>query len=68
MEESSCSGADIIRKGWDDNHWPAPELSERTQPDETMMTLLLAKDEKVKESKHDVGENIGENVGVSTNH
>ena len=39
--EKAGSGADIIRKGWDDNHWPAPELSERTQPDETMMTLTI---------------------------
>ena len=38
--EKAGSGADIIRKGWDDNHWPAPELSERTLPDETMMTML----------------------------
>lgn len=44
--EKAGSGADIIRKGWDDNHWPAPELSERTQPDETMMMLRLA-DESV---------------------
>lgn len=50
-------------KGWDDNHWPAPELSERTQPDETMMTLQLVKDEKVKDDKHDVGDDVGEVVG-----
>ncbi len=58
--EKAGSGADIIKKGWDDNHWPAPELLERIQPDETMMTMLLAKDEKFKESKHDVGENVGD--------
>jgi ATP-dependent DNA helicase RecG len=39
--EKAGSGADIIRKGWDDNHWPAPELTERMQPDETMMTLTI---------------------------
>lgn len=41
MVRRAGSGADIIRKGWDDNHWPAPELSERMQPDETMMTLTI---------------------------
>ena len=61
--EKAGSGADIIRKGWDDNHWPAPELSERTQPDETMMTLQLVHVEKDQESKHNVGENVGESVG-----
>ena len=39
--EKAGSGADIIKKGWSDNHWPAPELSERMQPDETMMTLTI---------------------------
>ena len=58
--EKAGSGADIIRKGWNDNHWPAPELSERTQPDETMMTLQLVCDEKRQENKHDVGENVGD--------
>ena len=58
--EKAGSGADIIRKGWDDNHWPTPELSERTQPDETMMTLRLVGNENVWESKHVVGENVGE--------
>ena len=50
-------------KGWDDNHWPAPELSERTQPDETMMTLQLVHDGSSLESKHHVGENVGETDG-----
>ena len=61
--EKAGSGADIIRKGWDDNHWPAPELSERTQPDETMMTLQLVHDGSSLESKHHVGENVGETDG-----
>ena len=61
--EKAGSGADIIGKGWGDNHWPAPELSERTQPDETTMTLQLVNNEKSQENKHDVGENVGEDVG-----
>ena len=60
--EKAGSGADIIRKGWNDNHWPAPELSERTQPDETMISLLLAKEEKDQENKRNVGENVGDNL------
>lgn len=37
--EKAGSGADIIKKGWDDNKWPQPVLSERVQPDEILMTL-----------------------------
>ena len=37
--EKAGSGADIIKKGWKDNKWPQPILSERVQPDETEMTL-----------------------------
>ena len=37
--EKAGSGADIIKKGWEDNKWPQPILSERVQPDETEMTL-----------------------------
>lgn len=39
--EKAGSGADIIRKGWEDNKWPQPELSERVQPDEIQITLAL---------------------------
>ena len=60
--EKAGSGADIIRKGWDDNHWPVSELSERTQPDETMMTLQLVSEAKSQEDKHNVGETVGGNV------
>lgn len=37
--EKAGSGADIIKKGWRDNKWPQPVLSERVQPNETEMTL-----------------------------
>ena len=59
--EKAGSGADIIRKGWDDNHWPVPVLSERTQPDETMMVLQLANAKGI-ENKHNVGENVGDGI------
>ena len=39
--EKAGSGADIIKKGWTDNKWPQPVLSERVQPDEILMTLVL---------------------------
>ena len=44
--EKAGSGADIIKKGWADNKWPQPELSERVQPDECLMTLTLKGDEE----------------------
>ena len=47
--------------GWNDNHWPVPVLSERTQPDETMMVLQLA-NEKGMDNKHNVGENVGDGI------
>lgn len=43
--EKAGSGADIIRKGWEDNKWPQPELSERVQPDEIQITLALVNGE-----------------------
>ena len=44
--EKAGSGADIIKKGWADNKWPQPELSERVQPDECLMTLALEGEEE----------------------
>lgn len=38
------------------------ELRERTQPDETMMTLQLVNNERSQENKHDVGEIVGEST------
>ena len=60
--EKAGSGADIIKKGWNDNQWPTPELTERTQPDETTMTLRLMVDAGGKERMHTVGEIVGETV------
>lgn len=60
--EKAGSGADIIKKGWNDNQWPTPELTERTQPDETTMTLKLMVDTGGKERMHNVGEVVGETV------
>lgn len=31
----------MTRKGWSDNKWPQPVLSERVQPDEILMTLSV---------------------------
>ena len=39
--EKAGGGADIIKKGWVDNKWPIPMLTERVQPDETLMTLVV---------------------------
>ena len=39
--EKAGSGADIIKKGWDDNKWPQPVLSERVQPNESILTLSV---------------------------
>ena len=48
--EKAGSGADIIKKGWKDNKWPQPVLSERVQPNESILTLSVG----------DVGEGVGE--------
>lgn len=39
--EKAGSGADIIEKGWEDNGWTRPSLSEKIQPEETLMTLFI---------------------------
>ena len=55
--EKAGSGADIIKKGWIDNKWPQPVLSERVQPDEILMTLVLEGGE----------ENVGKDFGKEQN-
>jgi predicted HTH transcriptional regulator len=50
--EKAGSGADIIKKGWRDNKWPQPVLSERVQPNESILTLSVG----------DVGENVTKDV------
>ena len=55
--EKAGSGADIIKKGCTDNKWPQPVLSERTQPDECLMTFALAVEE----------DGVGNNVGKEQN-
>ncbi len=59
--EKAGSGADIIKKGWTDNKWPQPVLSERVQPDECLMTLVLEGGEE------NVGKNVGKDVGKEQN-
>lgn len=39
--ENVESGADIIKKGWNDNKWPQPVLSKRVQPNESILTLSV---------------------------
>lgn len=57
--EKAGSGADIIKKGWRDNKWPQPVLSERVQPNETEMTLgieeVLESGQKTISEKNNVG-------------
>lgn len=47
--EKAGSGADIIKKGWEDNHWPMPVLTERVQPEETLMTFTITSQETSQE-------------------
>ena len=45
------------KKGWADNKWPQPKLSERTQPDECLMTLALeGGEENVRKEQNDLKE------------
>ena len=39
--EKAGSGADIIRKGWEDNGWKMPVISDRVQPEETEICFLI---------------------------
>ena len=39
--EKAGSGADIIRKGWEDNGWEMPVISERVQPEETEIRFQI---------------------------
>lgn len=55
--EKAGSGADIIKKGWEDNHWPMPVLTERVQPEETLMTLAIMSQETSQENTPAVPEN-----------
>jgi predicted HTH transcriptional regulator len=52
--EKAGSGADIIRKGWDDNNWPMPVLTERVQPEETLMTLVITSSDSSKVSPENI--------------
>ena len=59
--EKAGSGADIIKKGWADNKWTQPILSERTQPDECLMTLTLIS------GKSDFGKDFGKEQNGTKN-
>ena len=39
--EKAGSGADIIRKGWEDNGWEMPVISDRVQPEETEICFQI---------------------------
>jgi len=39
--ERAGSGADIILKGWKENHWPKPQIRELFDPDQVELTLSL---------------------------
>ena len=57
--EKAGSGADIIKKGWADNKWQQPMLSERVQPDECLMTLALSgAEEDVGKEQNDTKDGI----------
>lgn len=59
--EKAGSGADIIKKGWADNKWQQPMLSERVQPDECLMTLTLIS------GKSDFGKDFGKEQNGTKN-
>ena len=44
--EKAGSGADIIRKGWEDNGWEMPVISDRVQPEETEIRFLIEDTQK----------------------
>ena len=44
--ERAGSGADTIAYGWNENHWPKPQIKELVQPDRVELTLLLTSVEK----------------------
>ena len=39
--EKAGSGADTIVKGWEDNKWTIPTISEQLQPERVKMTMWL---------------------------
>lgn len=45
--EKGGSGADVIRKGWQDNGWDIPSLVERFNPDRVETTLFVSEDAKM---------------------
>ena len=72
LGEKAGSGADIIAKGWEDNHWARPTITEKLyQPQYTELVLDLIKPEKssVKssgsssENTHNVADSIIEKLG-----
>lgn len=67
MGEKGGSGADVIAKGWKDNGWLLPTMSEHSHPDRTETTLPLQGGlvEKLGENRERLVENtekLGENV------
>ena len=60
--EKGGSGADVIAKGWSDNGWQTPTLSEHSHPDRTETVLplperLVENNEKLVESDGKLVEN-----------
>lgn len=55
--EKGGSGADVIGKGWHDNGWQTPTMSEHSHPDRTETILPLP--EKLGENQKKLGENQG---------
>ena len=53
--EKGGSGADIIGKGWHDNGWQTPTMSEHSHPDRTETILPLP--ERLGESQEKLGDN-----------
>ena len=53
--EKGGSGADVIGKGWHDNGWQTPTMSEHSHPDRTETILPLP--ERLGESQEKLGDN-----------
>lgn len=62
--EKAGSGADTIVKGWSDNHWSKPEISEHTDPERVEIVMYLADLEKMIQAETDIEYHSGTKFGT----
>lgn len=64
--EKAGSGADVITKGWDDNHWKRPDISQHEEPERVEMVMVLEGDNVKKvESQGLSWDQVGTKSGLS---